>query len=137
MIIIEEPKSFYANDKYPLGKETYKIIGLAMEVHKEIGRGFLEIVYKDALEIEFNDNNILYDREKPFEINYKGRLLKRKYIADFIAHQQIILEIKAQSGIYDEDIKQTINYLACSKLKIGLIINFGEESLSFRRVILT
>lgn len=137
MIVIEEPKSFYANDKYPLGKETYKIIGSAMEVHKEIGRGFLEIVYKDALEIEFNDNNILYEREKPFEINYKGRLLKRKYIADFITHQQIILEIKAQSGIYDEDIKQTINYLACSKLKIGLIINFGEESLSFRRVILT
>lgn len=138
MTIIEEPQSFYANnDNYPLGKETYKIIGLAMEVHKEIGKGFLEIVYKDALEIEFNDNNILYEREKPYEINYKRRLLKRKYIADFVAHQQLILEIKAQSGIYDEDIKQTLNYLACSKLNLGLIINFGEESLNFRRVILT
>ncbi|MBW6482393.1 MAG: GxxExxY protein [Vicingaceae bacterium] len=135
---MEESTSFYtSSEKYPLSKETYKIIGLAMEVHKEIGKGFLEIVYKDALEIEFNDNNVSYEREKPYEINYKGRLLKRQYIADFVAFNQIILEIKDQSGIYDEDIKQTINYLACSKLHIGLIINFGEESLTFRRVILT
>jgi len=138
MLIVEDPEMFYSKkEDFPMREETYKIIGLAMEVHKALGKGFLEIVYKDALEIEFADNLILYEREKPFTIEYKGRVLQRKYNADFIANGNLILEIKAQSGIYDEDIKQTINYLACSKLALGLIINFGENSLTFRRVILT
>ena len=138
MLIVEEPETFYLNkENLPLHEETYKIIGLAMEVHKVIGKGFFEIVYKDALEIEFGDNKISYEREKAYEIAYKERILKRKYIADFVVHDNLILEVKAQSGIYDEDIKQTINYLACSKLNLGLILNFGENSLTFKRVILT
>jgi len=95
-------------ENFPMREETFKIIGLAMEVHKVIGKGFLEIVYKDALEIEFLDNLIPYEREKPFIIDYKGRTLKRKYNADFVVYENLILEVKAQSGIYDEDIKQTI-----------------------------
>lgn len=138
MYIIEEPEAFYSKkEDFLMKDETYKIIGLAMEVHRIIGKGFLEVVYKDALEIEFSDNSIYYEREKHYTINYKGRLLKRKYIADFVVFDDLILEVKAQSGIYEEDIKQTINYLACSKSKLGLIINFGENSLTFRRVILT
>ena len=137
MLIVEEPEVFYSRkENFPMREETYKIIGLAMEVHQVFGKGFLEIVYKDALELELTDNLIFYSREKPFSIEYKGRFLKRKYIADFIVYDNLILEVKAQSGIYDEDIKQTINYLACSKLSLGLIINFGENSLKFKRVIL-
>ncbi len=138
MLIVEEPETFYSRkENFSMREETYKIIGLAMEVHRSLGKGFLEIVYKDALEIEFGDNNILFEREKPFIIEYKERILKRKYNADFVVFGNLILEIKAQPGIYDEDIKQTINYLACSKLSLGLIINFGEDSLTFKRVILT
>lgn len=138
MLIVEDSEGFYSRkENFPMREETYKIIGLAMEVHKLLGKGFLEIVYKDALEIEFTDNLILYEREKPYTIEYKGRFLKRTYNADFVAYGSLILEIKAQSGIYDEDVKQTINYLACAKLTLGLIINFGENSLTFKRVILT
>ena len=138
MFIIEEPEAFYSKkEDFLMKDETYKIIGLAMEVHRIIGKGFLEVVYKDALEIEFSDNSIYYEREKNYTIDYKGRTLKRKYIADFVVFDDLILEVKAQSGIYEEDIKQTLNYLACSKSKLGLIINFGENSLTFRRVILT
>lgn len=138
MFIVEEPEVFYSRkENFPMREETYKIIGLAMEVHRIIGKGFLEVVYKDALEIEFTDNSIFYERERPYSIEYKGRLLKRKYNADFVVYENLILEVKAQSGIYDEDVKQTINYLACSKSTLGLIINFGEDSLKFKRVILT
>ena len=138
MKIIEEPKEFYSrNENFPMREETYKIIGLAMEVHNVLGKGFLEIIYKDALEIEFQDNLILYEREKPYRIEYKKRFLKRQYNADFVIYNNLILEVKAQSGIYDEDLKQTINYLACAKLTLGLIINFGEDSLNFKRIILT
>jgi GxxExxY protein len=138
MFVIEEPEAFYLRkESFLMKEETYKIIGLAMEVHKVFGKGFLESVYKDGLEIEFGDNKIIFEREKPYVIEYKERILKRKYIADFVVYGNLILEVKAQSGIYEEDIKQTINYLACSKLNLGLILNFGEDSLTFKRVILT
>jgi GxxExxY protein len=117
-------------------EETYKIIGLCMNVHKELGKGFNEVVYGDALEIEFIDNNIIYSRETFYDIIYKGNLLKHKYKADFVIENKIVLEIKAISSLTDSQIKQTINYLAVSKLKLGLLINFGEDSLKTKRVIL-
>lgn len=138
MFIIEEPEIFYAQKgNFPLKDETYKIIGLAMEVHKNLGKGFLEIIYKDALELELQWANIPYEREKPFKIEYKGFPLKRFYIADFIGYGKIVIEVKSQDEIIDENYKQTINYLAVSKLNIGLILNFGSDSLTFKRVILT
>jgi GxxExxY protein len=138
MLVVDEPEISYLKvGNFPMKEETYKIIGLAMEVHRLLGKGFLEIVYKDALELEFSDSLIQYEREKSYVIEYKGRLLKRKYNADFVIFGNLILEVKSQSGIYDEDIKQTINYLACAKLPLGLIVNFGENSLTFKRVILT
>jgi GxxExxY protein len=93
-------------------------------------------VYKDALELEFQWAGVPFNREKGFNINYKGTALKRFYVADFIGYDKIVVEIKAQKEIIGENYKQTINYLAVSKLKVGLILNFWEESLTFKRVIL-
>ena len=138
MFIVEDPEMFYGrNENFPLKTETYKIIGLAMEVHKTLGKGFLEIGYKEALELEFRWANIPYTREKSFLIDYKGTLLKRFYTADFVINEKIIVEVKSQVAIIDTNYKQTINYLAVSHLTVGLILNFGEDSLTFKRVILT
>lgn len=121
---------------YIFKDETYKMIGCCMEVHKELGKGFQEIVYKDALEIEFQINSIPYTREKQFEIFYKNFKLPRNYNADFVVYEKIILEVKAIESLTSGNIKQTLNYLATSKLKLGLIVNFGEDSLKYKRVIL-
>ena len=98
-----------------------------MDVHRELGKGFNEVVYGDALEIEFVDNNIIYSRETFYDISYK---------ADFVIDNKIVLEIKAISSLTDSHVKQTLNYLAVAKLKLGLLINFGEDSLKTKRVIL-
>ena len=116
-------------------EENYKIIGICMEVHRNLGKGFLEIVYKDALEYEFKKNNIPYNRERAYEISYKEITLPHKYFADFLVYEKIILEVKAVNGIIDEFIKQTLNYLAASKCKLGMIVNFGEDSLEYKRIV--
>jgi GxxExxY protein len=117
-------------------EDTFKIIGICMEVHNQLGKGFSEVVYSDALEIEFIDNNIKYSKEQKFNISYKGNILPHKYRADFIIDDTIVLEIKAIQCLTSSHVKQTLNYLAVSKLKIGLLINFGEDSLKYKRVIL-
>lgn len=124
------------NEEYPYKTECYKIIGLCMEVHSNLGKGLSEIVYKDALEYEFNINKIPYSRELKFEVKYKDVILNHFYYADFVAYNDIILEIKAKSGIIDEHIAQTLNYMSISKSKVGLILNFGEDSLSYKRLVL-
>ena len=118
-----------------LEKECYELIGLCMEVHRVLGPGFSEAVYKDALEIELRDHDIPYEREKSFKVQYKGRALKRKYNADFVAYNSIILEAKAVSSIIDDFVKITVNYLKVSGLKLGIIGNFGERSFKYRRVV--
>jgi GxxExxY protein len=123
-------KEFY------LKKETYKIIGLCMEVHKILGKGHSENVYGNALEYEFKSNSVVYEREKKYNIEYKEIILPRYYFSDFTVYDEIILEIKAIQQLTNNEIKQILNYLAASKNKIGLLINFGEDSLSYRRVIL-
>jgi GxxExxY protein len=94
-----------------LEKESYELIGLCMEVHRELGPGFSEAIYKEALEIELRERNIPYVREKVFIVKYKGRVLKKKYKADFIVYDTIILEAKAVAAIIDDFIRITINYL--------------------------
>ena len=116
--------------------ESYKIIGSCMEVHKELGKGFSEIIYGDALEIEFKKNSTSYSREKRYNIKYKGQSIPHYYIADFVIDDTIILEIKAIESLTSSHIKQTLNYLAASKIRLGLLVNFGEDSLSYKRVIL-
>ncbi len=96
----------------------------------------MEIVYKDALCYELKRRNIPFEKEKKFEINYKDTVLAHSYNADFVIFNKIIIEIKAQENIIGEHYKQLINYLAASKMKLGLLVNFGEESLKFKRVIL-
>src|SRR5436190_16881794 len=118
-----------------LKEESYKIIGACMEVHRELGMGFKEIVYKDALEMEFTSVDISYQRERPYTITYKGKVLPRKYFADFVVFGSIILEVKASSVIVDPFVYQTINYLKASGIKLGLIVNFGEKSLTYKRVV--
>jgi len=115
---------------------TYKIIGSCMEVHRSLGRGLLEVIYKDALEHELRLAGIKYEREKNYNVVYKGYLLKHQFCADFVVEDKIILEIKSCNHIIDEFIKQTLNYMAISQCKIGLLINFGEPSLNFKRLIL-
>src|SRR5438105_15029849 len=100
----------YPIEKYPLQEETYTIIGLCFEVHKILGKGLLEVVYKDALELEFQMNNIPYNREKVYTIMYKGHELKHKFQADFIVYDKIILEVKSCKNLIEEHFSQTINY---------------------------
>jgi len=117
--------------------ECYEIIGLCMEVHRELGPGFSEVIYKDALEIELKEQKIPYTREKEFTARYKKLQLKRNYDVDFIIRNAIILEAKAVSCIINDFVKVTMNYLAVSRCKLGIIANFGESSFTYRRVILT
>ncbi len=123
-------------EHYPLKEETYRIIGVCMEVHNHLGAGFLEIVYKDALELEFKKAGIPYEREKEYLVNYKGIILPHRFYADFVVFDNVILEIKGQKGIADEHIAQAINYLKVSQNRIALLVNFGELKLSYKRLIL-
>jgi len=117
-------------------EEAYKIIGVCMEVHNNLGPGFMEIVYKDALELEFRNNGISYEREKKYEVNYKGIILPHKFYADFVVLDKIILEVKAVSDITNEFIAQAINYLKVSQNKLALIVNFGALKLNYKRIVL-
>jgi GxxExxY protein len=123
-------------DEIYLKEESYKIIGLCMEVHKILGKGHSEKVYGDALEYEFKKNKIPFNRESKYNIEYKDIILPSYYFADFVIFDEIILEIKAIESLSNGEIKQTLNYLAASQNKLGLLVNFGENSLKYRRIIL-
>ena len=116
--------------------ETYKIIGICMEVHRILGPGLLEIIYKDALEIEFIENNIPFEREKEFTIEYKGKILPHRFCADFVVNEDIILEVKAVKEFSNEHIAQVLNYMKLADSEIGLMVNFQPKSLQHKRYIL-
>src|SRR5438552_113450 len=115
--------------------ESYQIIAACLEVHKILGKGFSEIVYKDALEYEFIKRNIPYQREKNFDINYKDITLKHKFNADFVVYDKIILEVKTAGEIMTKFFKQTLNYLSVTKYKLGIIANFGEDIFRYKRLV--
>ncbi|WP_415060862.1 GxxExxY protein [Flavobacterium sp.] len=117
-------------------KEAYKIIGLCKEVHKHLGKGHNEKVYGDALEIEYKTNNIPYIREQKYTIEYKGIMLPSYYFSDFTVFDAIILEIKAIQELTSSETKQVLNYLAASNCNLGLLVNFGKDSLKYKRIIL-
>ncbi|OIP00827.1 MAG: NADH:ubiquinone oxidoreductase [Bacteroidetes bacterium CG2_30_32_10] len=117
-------------------EEAYQIIGICMVVHRILGKGHSEVVYKDALEYEFQNAYIEYSREQQYKIKYKKIILSHSYNADFVVFDKIILEVKAIELLTDSHIKQTLNYLAASKQKLGLLVNFGQESLVHKRIIL-
>lgn len=116
-------------------KETYKIIGICMDVHKYLGPGLLEVVYKDALEIEFKENNIQFEREKEFQIEYKGEILQHKFYADFIVNEDIVLEVKAVKEFSNEHKAQVLNYMKLAKSEVGLLVNFQTKSLQHNRFV--
>ena len=117
--------------------QTYQIIGACMEVHKVLGRGLKEIVYKDALQHEFRIRKIPFEREVEYVVAYKDIILPHSFYADFVVFDNIILEIKAMEDIHDEHINQTLNYISIAKSPLGMVVNFGSGSLQHRRVILT
>ena len=124
-----------ASDNFVHKKETYKIIGAAQEVHKELGSGFLEMVYHDALEIEFSKINVPYKREFPIPVYYKNKKMDRNYSTDFFCYDSIILEIKAVKTLTDIHKSQVFHYLKATGQRLGLLINFGEPSLKVKRII--
>jgi GxxExxY protein len=122
-------------DYFPSKEETEAIIELGFEVYNHLGFGFLEIVYKDALEYEFNKNGFLFEREKEYPVHYKNSILNHRFWADFVVFDSVILEVKAKDGIAAEDMGQTINYLKCSSCQVALILNFGRKGLQIKRVV--
>ena len=115
---------------------TYKIIGAAMEVYNELGSGFLESVYQEAFEIELQKQNIPYQKEVLLNIIYKDITLKKHFYADFICYGKIVIELKALSKIAPEHYAQILNYLKATGLHVGLLLNFGEKTLNYKRLAL-
>ena len=116
-------------------ERTYKIIGAALEVHKELGCGFLEAVYQEALEKEFTGQGIPFKSQPVIRITYKGKPLDKTYQPDFVCFDEVIVEIKAISGLSGIEEAQLINYLKATGLKVGLLINFGAKSLEYKRLV--
>jgi len=106
-----------------------------MKIHSKLGKGFKEVVYKDALEFEMKTNSIPYEREKSFSIFYGGITLPHRFDADFLVYESIILEIKAAYQIHFDHLIQTLNYLKSSRVKLGILINFGGDKLVYKRVV--
>lgn len=117
--------------------EVYKIIGAAMEVSNELGCGFLEAVYEEALQLEFTEKEIPFISQKEIEIIYKGQKLTKKYYADFLCFNSIIVEIKAIKRITEIEEAQILNYLKATQLPLGVLINFGITRLEWKRYVLT
>lgn len=119
-----------------LKQECFNIVGACMAVHNELGSAFLEPVYQEALTLELDKRKIPYSKEHRLEIYYKESLLEKKYYADFLCYDQIIVELKACTGLTDQHIAQALNYLSALKLNLALLINFGTPRLQWKRVIL-
>ena len=121
-------------DKILHHDESFKIVGAAMEVHRIIGCGFTEHIYQEALEEEFRLRNIPFEREKTLHVSYKGKVLSKDFRPDFICYDRIIVELKAVDEFIDEHFSQVYNYLKASGLQLGLLINFGNKSLEYKRI---
>ena len=120
-----------------LKEEVYTIVGYCIEVWKTLGYGFSEVIYKDAMEIEFVEDGIPYKREDELSVYYKGKVLRHKFKADFILFDNVIVEVKSgEDGINSTVRSQTLNYLKASGCRIGLIVNFGRSKMEYKRFIM-
>jgi GxxExxY protein len=125
----------YATDLI-LKDEVYAIVGAAIEVHRELGPGFLEPVYQEAMEIELRSRNILFESQKQLVIHYKGHQLQKEYIADLVCYGQVIIELKALDRLSGREEAQLLNYLKATGLRVGLLINFGSTGrLEWKRFV--
>jgi len=120
-----------------LKDEVYAVVGAAMDVHKELGHGFLEPVYQEAMEMELELRRIPFEALKPLRISYKGRLLKKGYKADLVCYGQLIVELKALDALTTKEEAQILNYLKATGLRVGLLVNFGSVGrLEWKRFVL-
>lgn len=117
-------------------EEVFRLIGFCMEIHRELGKGHDEILYNDALVVDFERSQIAYSREQAYEVTYKGVVLPHRYGADFVVWETMLFEAKAVERLTEAHTKQVLNYLAISKLNLGLLVNFGSDSLEWNRVVL-
>ena len=115
--------------------ESYKIMGIMFDIHSNLGKGFSEIVYKDAIEYEFQQNKIPFQREKEFSVNYKDTVLNHKFYTDFLVYDKIILEIKTVDCFNNSHYNQCLNYLRVSKNKLAILANFNLVSFEYKRII--
>ncbi|MCH5715172.1 GxxExxY protein [Niabella hibiscisoli] len=123
------------NEPIIFKEESYEIVGACMEVHNHLGAGFAEIVYKDALEYEFRQRDIPFEREKQYTVQYKNILLPHLFYADFVVFDCIILEIKSVSQFTNEFTAQCINYLKVSGNQLAMLVNFGLARLAYKRIV--
>jgi GxxExxY protein len=117
-------------------EEVFQLGGFCIEIHRELGKGHDEVIYKDALVVELSRDRVPFSREKNYEIAYHGVILPHYYYADFVVWDKILFEAKAAEKLGDSHVKQVLNYLAVSKLRFGLSVNFGGDSLEWKRVVL-
>jgi len=115
--------------------ESYKIIGACMKVHRELGAGFLESIYEEALKKEFFNSGIPFNNQVKLNVYYDGEKLNKFYKADFICYDKIILEIKSVSQVPNVFYSQIKNYLTATKKELGMLVNFGQSSLTYKRII--
>ena len=122
-------------DKLLFKDEVYAIVGAAFEVHKELGPGFLEAVYQEALAIEFQARGILFEKEMWMLLWYKERQLEKRYKADFVCYEKIVVELKALAQLSGNEQAKIINYLKASETKVAVLLNFGRPSLEWKRFV--
>ncbi|MDD4992437.1 MAG: GxxExxY protein [Paludibacter sp.] len=115
--------------------ESYKIIGSCMKVHAELGAGFLESVYQEALEKQFIKDNVPYKREQKLRIQFDSELLDKYFKSDFVCYDKIIMELKSTPMIYKKDEEQLVNYLKATNIKLGILVCFGSKSLTYKRIV--
>lgn len=117
-------------------EEVFAIMGAAIEVHRELGPGFLEAVYQEALEMELRERGIPFETQRPLRISYKSKTLNKEYCADLVCYERIIVELKALDRISGNEDAQVLNYLKATGLRVGLLINFGSHGkLEWKRFV--
>lgn len=116
-------------------EESYRIIGSCLAVFNKLGSGFLESVYQEALEIQFKQDKIPFEKEKRLHIKYDDIQLDKFFKADYVCFDSIIVELKATPFIHNNDTAQVLNYLRATEMRLGLVVNFGEKSLTYKRIL--
>ncbi len=120
-----------------LKDEVYAIVGAAQEVYYQLGTGYLEAVYQEAMEVEMTRRQIPFESQKQLFINYKGVILKKEYYADFVCYDKIIVELKAEAALCGRDVSQLLNYQKVAKMRVGLLFNFGSVGkLEWKRYVI-